>query len=163
MFGSGISHLKIVHRPGRENAGVDALSRNPLTDNQEVTELDASVPQVNSPESRIEELLSAPPQTQTLGDDFVQEQSKDTQLRQLIDYIENGTLPDGDKDLKKPTRRSAAVPKHLQNQVFQEYHRGRMAGHFSGSRLYATLCYKWWWQNIYTDAISFVGIVPSVL
>ena len=150
VFGSGVSHLKIVHRPGRENAGADALSRNQLTDNQEVTELDASVLvlQVNSTESRIEELLSAPPQTQPLGDDFVQDQRKDTQLRQLIDYIENGTLPDGDKDSKKivsqalnfaildkvlyfvdrkePTRRHAAVPKHLQNQVLQEYHRGTM-------------------------------------
>ena len=90
VFGSGISHLKIVHRPGRENTGADALSLNPLTDNQKVTELDVSLHQVNSPELRIEELLSAPPQTQILGDDFIQEQRKDAQLRQLIDYIVNG-------------------------------------------------------------------------
>ena len=41
-------------------------------------------------------------------------------------------------DHKKPMRRRAAAPKHLQNQILQEHHRGRMAGHFSGNRLYAT-------------------------
>ena len=30
-----------------------------------------------------------------------------------------------------------------------------MAGHFSGNRLYATLYYNWWWENIYVDAITF--------
>ena len=30
VFGSGISHLKILHRPGQENTGTDALCRNPL-------------------------------------------------------------------------------------------------------------------------------------
>ena len=44
----GIISLKIVHRPGRENAGADALSCNPLMDNQEATELDASMLQVTS-------------------------------------------------------------------------------------------------------------------
>ena len=132
VFGSGISHLKIIYRPGRENTGADTLSRNPLTDNQEVTELDASVLQVISQELKIDELLSASPQTQTLQNEFIQEQKKDTQLRQLIDYIENGILPDSDKDSrivsqalnftiidkvlyfldhKKPARRRATIPK----------------------------------------------------
>ena len=58
-------------------------------------------------------------------------------------------------DHKKPDRSRAAMPRHLQSQILQEYHRGRMAGHFSSSKLYSTLCCRWWWQNMYTAAVSF--------
>ena len=30
-----------------------------------------------------------------------------------------------------------------------------MAGRFSGNRLYSTLCYNWYWENMYVDAITF--------
>ena len=80
VFGMGISSLKIVHRPGRENAGADALSRNPLTDHQEATEVDTSVLQVTSPDLKTDELLATLPQAPIL-DDFMQEQKKDPLLR----------------------------------------------------------------------------------
>ena len=73
-------------------------------------------------------------------------------LRQLIDHIENSVLPDGDKDskeimsqvlnftisdkvlyvldVKKSMRKWRAVPSHLQNQILEKCHHGRMAGHF---------------------------------
>lgn len=49
-------------------------------------------------ELKINELTTL--QTQILEDNFIQEQKKDPQLRQLIDYFENGVLPDNDKDSK---------------------------------------------------------------
>ena len=48
-----------------------------------MTELDASVLQVNSQELKIDE---CPPQTQTLQDDFIQEQKKEIRVITLIDY-----------------------------------------------------------------------------
>jgi len=30
-----------------------------------------------------------------------------------------------------------------------------MSERFSGSRLYATLYYSWWWENMYIDAVNF--------
>lgn len=73
-------------------------------------------------------------------------------LGQLIDYIENGVLPDGDKDskeimsqvlnftnsdkvlylldVKKSMRKWVAVPSHLQNQILEKCHHRRMAEHF---------------------------------
>lgn len=36
-----------------------------------------------------------------------------------------------------------------------EIHGGVMSGHFSGNRLYKTLCRRWWWETMYRDAISY--------
>ena len=137
--------------------------------------------QVNSPELRIEELLSGPLQTQVLGDDFIQEQRKDTQLRQLIDYIENGILPDGDKDSKKiVSQASLSLTMCCTLWIVRSQQRGVL--------LYQNTCrirffkniaeegwrgifqeadfmsphYKWWWQKILIPSV-FVGIVLSVL
>ena len=43
-------------------------------------------------------------------------------------------------DAKKGGHRRTAVPQHLQRFILADYHAGKMAGHFSGTRLYATLC-----------------------
>lgn len=81
-----------------------------------------------------------------------QEQKKDSKLKVIITYLEEGVLPQDEKearkiaalatsfdkvlyfvDKKKDRRRCAAVPNHLRSSVLQEYHGGRMSGHFSGS------------------------------
>ena len=36
-----------------------------------------------------------------------------------------------------------------------------MAGHFSGARLYEMLSRKWWWEDLYKDAISFCKNCPE--
>ena len=43
----------------------------------------------------------------------------------------------------------------------QEYHDGRLAGHFSGPRLYKTLVQSWWWPNMYTDAMNYANSCPQ--
>ena len=52
-------------------------------------------------ETNFTSLLSASPQTGILQRDFIQERRKDARLRQLIDYMERGTLPDDDKDSRR--------------------------------------------------------------
>ena len=180
IFGSGVGKLKIIHRPGRENIGADALSRNAVCDCSSGTDLDEFVLHVCSEEKtndNVTDLLTTPPLPSIPDNSLYQEQRKDLKLAVLIEYLENGTLPKEEKearktaalatkfvildkvlyfiDQKKTGRRRAAVPKHLQEKLLQEYHGGRMAGHFSGNRLYATLCYNWWWENMYVDAITF--------
>ena len=176
VFGSGVGQLKIIYRPGRENGGADALSRNPVLEDPKGTSLDEIVLQIST-EEKITDLLAAPPQTSVSENDLYQEQRKDPKLAVFIDYLEDGVLPQDEKearktvalatkfvildkvlyfvDHKKTGRRRAAVPSHLQERLLQEYHGGRMAGHFSGSRLYATLYYNWWWENMYVDAVTF--------
>ena len=47
------------------------------------------------------------------------------------------------------------VPRHLQRAIIEDCHAGRMAGHFSGTRLYATLIHQWWWCTMYCDILEF--------
>ena len=36
----------------------------------------------------------------------------------------------------------------------KEYHSSVMSGHFSGVRLYNTLCKWWYWERMYTDCLN---------
>ena len=177
IFGSGVGHMRIIHRSGRENIGADALSRNAILNCESGMDLDEFVLRIGTEEKSITDLLTTSPQPSVSGGSLHQEQRKDPRLAVLINYLEDGVLPKEEKearktaaiatkfvildkvlyfiDQKKPGRRRTAVPKHLQGKLLQEYHGGRMAGHFSGNRLYATLCYNWWWENMYVDAITF--------
>lgn len=99
--------------------------------------------------------------------EFHIEQQKDPELHQCL------ILPDSDRearsiaaqalnfaivdgvlyfvDTKEGGKRSAAVPRHLQRLILEEYHSGRIAG----SHLYAALSGRWWWRTMYKDTIEF--------
>ena len=179
VFGSGVGRVHIIYRPGSQNARADALSRNPvLCPNDEHVDLDVQVARVESLQDvEISELLEAPELPGLGQSDFHQEQRKDPGLKKLCDFLEDGTLPDGDKEAKKiaaqalhfsiidrilyfvdpkgPGRKRAAVPTQLQEKILHESHGGVMAGHFSGNRLHNTLARHWWWETMYRDALSF--------
>ena len=53
------------------------------------------------------------------------------------------------------------VPHHLQLKVMQEHHDGRLAGHFSGTKLYKTLVRRWWWPRMYTDVLDYANNCPQ--
>lgn len=176
-FKSGIGKIKIVYRPGRENAWADTLSRNQVPgDGGESVDLDVQVAQVSVHDTEITQLLQAPPRT-VLPNDFDREQRKDVELRKMCDFLERGILPDGDKEAKKVAgqsvhfilvdkilyfvdsrkqgRQRAVVPVHLREKVMSENHAGVMSGHSSGSPLYSALSRSWWWPNMYTDVVSY--------
>ena len=170
VFASGVGRVHIMYRPGSQNAKADVLSRNP-------TLLASNVAQVSSLEDcDISHLLSMTPAEQS-DDKFGEEQKKDQKLRQIFNYLEAELLPENAdeaknvvkqapnfvivdsilyfSDPKHQNRHRVAVPSHLQRQILSEYHGGVMAGHFSGSRLYNTLCRRWWWKSMYQDAVDF--------
>ena len=49
------------------------------------------------------------------------------------------------------------VPQRLCKDMMQNYYDGRLAGHFSGPRLYKTLVQHWWWPHMYTDAMNYAS------
>lgn len=172
VFASGVGKVHITYRPGSQNAKADALSRNPV----QTAAVNTVVAQVESLDCDLSHLLNAAPVEQPSSDMGV-EQRKDLKLKQFMDYLETGMLPDDVREAKhlvaqsmpfavvddilyfvdsrKHNRKRVVVPTHLQEQILRECHGGAMAGHFSGPRLYNTLHGHWWWKTMYRDAVEF--------
>lgn len=177
MYGSGVRKVGIAYRSGKQNVRADALSRNPIpTDTPEPTALSAQIAEVYTNSADITQLLDAAPGQESQSD-FKVEQQKDPELNRLRRFLEYGALPENERevrgiaaqalnftiiddvlyyvDAKGGGRKRAAVPRHLQKLVLEDYHSGRMAGHFSGARLYTALSRQWWWRTMYRDAMDF--------
>ena len=193
VYGSGITQVNIVHRSGKKNQHADCLSRQPAMpappDENAKTEVQiamiSSEPQISGEESTIDILLQNEPEVteKTSGDTFSNEQLMDQELKPIILYLKDGTLPEDTKLAKKiiaeaalyaisddilyyigPTQKEISrvvVPQHLHQKIMQEYHDGRLAGHFSGPRLYKTLVRSWWWPHMYTDAMNYANSCPQ--
>ena len=114
---------------------------------------------------------------------FSTEQRKDQRLRDILDYLEHGTLPRDDSearkvaiqssqfevidgilyliDPKQRSQRTAVVPEQLRQQILEENHSSPHAGHFSGQRLYKALATHWWWKGMFSDAKKFASSCPE--
>ena len=147
--------------------------------------LDEFVLQVSTQERNISHLHTASPEDNLPVNNLHQEQRKDPKLVVYFDYLENDILLEDDKEARKTAalatkfvildkilyffdhrkggRWRAVVPSHLQSQLLQEYHGGRMAGNFSGNRLYATLCCNWYWERVMLMPLLSAGTVRNVL
>ena len=177
VHGSGIKSVCIKHRSGRENTNADALSRSPGPSIR-LEEHDSSVvvAQVSAEDSvKLSQLLQQEPEAEVvvLPEELAQEQRGDPEVRAMIDYLKDGSLPREEKQCRKLVRQAslfavvdgvlyyldpkynhrkrAVVPKSLRDQVMQGVHGGRFAGHFSGNRLYSVMVRSWYWEGMYAD------------
>ena len=141
-----------------------------------VTTLEAQIAEVSAGDLDITQLLEAPSGRDSPCD-FHVEQDKDLELQRLRQCVEYGILPEDERDArrvaaqalefavvdgvlyfvdaKRGGKKRAAVPSHLRRSILAEYHSGKMAGHFSGVRLYTAISRQWWWRTMYKDAIEF--------
>ena len=111
----------------------------------------------NLEECSIQDLLVTEPKSEALPtmDSFDIEQTKDPKLAQVIAFLQNGDLPQDEKQARKVAaqaplfvlvdiilfyldsscgnRKCVAVPSHLRLGILEEYHSGPLAGHFSGA------------------------------
>ena len=145
----------------------------------------SSEPRSSGEENTIDILLQSKPEVseEDCSDTFSTEQLMDQELKPIILYLKDGTLSEDAKLAKKIVAESAqyaiydnilyyvgpkqtetsrvAVPQQLRQKIMKEYHDGRLAGHFSGPRLYKTLVRKWWWPHMYTDAMNYTNGCPQ--
>ena len=187
LFSSGLRSIKIVYRPGKDNASADALSRCPISapHNDIVVDDPVQIAQLESSSPVITDQLNAEPfklgMSQTV--DFASEQSKDPVVNDMIQFLTTGTLPDDVQrsrkvaaqapsftmidnilyylDSTKRDRKRCVVPLQLRQQVMEEYHSGPLSGHFSGDKLYKTLVNHWWWQGMYSDVLKHCSSCPQ--
>ncbi|KAL5481622.1 hypothetical protein EMCRGX_G021819 [Ephydatia muelleri] len=179
VYESGVKSISIMYKSGKSNTNADALSRNPVGPaTQQVEEVQVAAIQTDG---TVAELLAAEPQ-QVQQVDFREEQKKDPHVMQTIRFLEEGELPQEEKQARKlalqapmfavtdgilyyvETKggvRRVVLPKHLQRQLVEESHGGRYAGHFCGPKVYSMLAKHWWWEGMYTDVLQFCRSCPE--
>ena len=177
VYGAGVKEVRIIYRAGRLNQNADALSRSPqaVAPERGIGENEVQVAMISADPSNtpLLQLDPSPVESETI----VQEQRKDPELLEIIQFLETEELPEDEKrarrialqrslfavvnetlyylDPKQDHRKRVAVPKHLRLQVLDETHRSAMGGHFAGKRLYASLVNHWWWDGMYTDSLKY--------
>ena len=176
VFGCGTKSVQILYRAGRENVNADALSRNPSgLVPEEPTVEEVTVANICS-RQEVSELLGAQPIPNLGNGEFVKEQQRDGDLKDIVKFLQDETLPADTKlarrlaaqaesftlvegilyflDSRRGEKKRCVVPTHLRQQVMEESHSSSMAGHFSGPKLYQALVRHWWWPGMYWDVIT---------
>ena len=197
VYGSGVQSVDIVHRSGKENANADALSRQPQnrTVLPEATDIEYQVSSVTAETlpttgqeattQEISQLLESPTENEELQEQtpssFHEEQVKDSQVKEMMEFLTRGALPPDDVRARKIALQASlftlidkvlyfvdksggkriVVPQHLKQQIMEECHGGHMGGHFSGNRLFSTLARRWWWERMYSDTLEFSQNCPQ--
>ena len=155
---------EIHYRAGRVNGNAAALSRSPMEAEKGDTETITTAEDVMAvPVAAVDQRpCNTEKELQRLAVDrpeIAEEQRKDPHLAEIIRYIEEGILPEGEAqarrlalsrgrfDLiegtlcyvepKSPHRIRVAVPRQLRSLLMEETHSGRISGHFAEKALYA--------------------------
>ena len=110
----------------------------------------------------ISQLLKVPPQqpSDRSQEEFGQEQSKDSELKRMMQFLKIGSLPDYISQSKKISAQALQFSliggilyyvSGLRRKILQEIHGGILAGHFSANHLFSTLSGHWWWDTMCRD------------
>lgn len=203
--------LDITYRPGKVHSDVDALSRDPLQLLQGgVTSQPLAMAHVTSSEDSVtpaEELVTAEittvagsvmdvatdvscgiaaAVTSTAVDSYMDAQRADVQLRALIKYLEDGSLPTDVTDAHRVVTESASyvlqagklyriitgdkkkmkrgedvelrlvVPQGLRSDTLKACHDDALSGHFGFSRTYDNVRRRYYWRTMFKDVKEWV-------
>ena len=135
-------------------------------------------------DGEISDLLTEPPRLAET-EDFGAEQREDPNVKEINDFIKQGTLPSDNKtarriamqksmfavengmlfylDPRQKYRKRAAVPKCLRGQLLLEHHSSRMGGHFAVKKTYGaalmacTATPKGSWPTVHSVPLLLVG------
>ena len=154
--------IKIIYHSGKCNANADTLSRGPQSEAlQETSNSEVQVAAVMDTDANtITDLLQADA-TVIPTESLQNNQWKDPDLLELIQYLQKGTLPTSQQqarklvlqtqlfaildgilyyvDRKHANRRLLVLPKQMWERLIVENHRGKYGGHFSVDRVFKSL------------------------
>ena len=117
------------------------------------------------------------------GVSFREEQMRDPEVLDIIQYVEGKILPDDEArarhitlrssqfscvdgilyflDPKQEHRMRAVVPQHLCKQVLADHHSSARGGHFAEKKMYSGLVRHWWWDGMHHDTLQFARNCPE--
>ena len=160
--------VKIRYRPGKANASADALSQNPLP----VAKSRETIPPLS--------ILAAihPKVTAKNGEDpnraLIEAQREDPELLRVIQYLEDGTLPEDDKlvrkvvlskcqyvlidkvlyHLEKDKTLRLVPPQSNRQKLFHDVHDGVYSGHLRDAKIHGELAKHYWWPGMRSDIVK---------
>lgn len=185
----------VEHKPGRIHGNADSLSRRPYSSiTPEAEEEVGEIPQMFPPTASVvhdhENSAWATERAYTIStiepETIAQIQREDSQLLQMIQYLENGTLPDNSKTARKLVSEShdhvldqrvlyhmwyprttghksdriakqLVVPHSLRNEVLLSFHDSLLAGAHQGvERTYHSIRLRYYWPGMYADITQYV-------
>ena len=170
--------MEVVFSPVRDSTMSEGLNR--VDDRCSVVQKTPSQPGDDN-SSPVCTVTSNP----ALGIDHIgMEQCKDPKIKDLMEFLSDGKLPEDQNTARKlvlqssqfslldgvvyhidhKTRHKCVVaPKHLQEELLKSTHGGAYSGHFSGRRLYNTLRTSWWWETMFADSERFAKTCPPCI
>ena len=175
IYGWGVKELIIKYWAGRENKVLSLVALE-ILHQCGIGQDEFQVAVVRSDQDLSTTLEADPVQTSEGVTDYASEQHKDQQLKEIVDFLSSGRLPEDSKRAKivasqetlfslvdgilyyvdpKSNQQRVAVLQYLQKQLLEENHCGLYGGHFSGPKLYSALVKRWWWRGMYTDVLAY--------
>ena len=169
--------LDIKYRSGKSNVNADALSRNHSESDSSSEKQEALCQEVStssSDDAKLDHLTDAMEEiAQQKLRDIKAQQRKDSELNDIILYLENDQLPKDAAVAKKVALESSqyeildgilyhntptqpgtwciVVPEDLRTDLLIEAHSGKFSGHFAERRVYNLLNRRYWWKGMHAD------------
>ena len=156
--------LSIHYRPGKRNSNADALSRYPNS---------LEVPSSHADQPLAVVAATNPSWSVAKGGEptLPELQREDPQLMEIIRYLQDGILPDDDKEARELALTKSqyelvdGVLYHVENdktlrivpptthrkKLFDEVHSGLLSGHLREAKMHGQLSRHYWWPQMRAD------------
>lgn len=106
---------------------------------------------------------------------YLEEQKKDRELLEVINFLQSNVLPKGNEEPGKShcshlsslmvlcitLSKRVVVPRHLCKGVLEGEHSSLYGGHFSGRKLYSSFSLHWWWEGLFRDVVNYCNSCPE--